>query len=151
MDYQRTIDKLIEHEGFRAHPYRCTADTWTIGYGSINIYVRGVPPKAVTAETFPITKFEARANLLVYMDKAFDIAKLFVKNFDEINSARQSALVMMAYQLGYRLHQFKNTKYFIERSAWPQAADEMLDSKWKKQTPKRAREMAHMIQTGAWL
>lgn len=132
------------------NPYKCTENTWTIGHGSTVIYTRSLPPKHVTPDTAPMNKAEARWNLIIYLDKAMGIAKLFIRNFDDLSEVRQYALAMMAYQLGIGLHGFKNTRYLIESGAFKQAADEMLDSAWFTQTPERARKMAYIFQKGQW-
>ena len=58
----------------------------------------------------------------------------------------QDALCEMAYQMGVAgLLGFKNTLALIEAGRYSDAAENMLKSKWAKQTPKRANEIANLV------
>ena len=57
----------------------------------------------------------------------------------------------MAYQMGIDgLAGFKNTLKNIAAGRWNDAATGMLDSKWAKQTPNRARRHAEQMRTNIW-
>lgn len=62
---------------------------------------------------------------------------------------RATALLSMCFQMGpVGLGKFKNTLALIASKQWQVAADNMLQSLWAKQTPARAKRVAHMIATG---
>lgn len=57
----------------------------------------------------------------------------------------------MAYQLGVDgLANFKNALANMAARRWNDAADEMLNSRWAKQTPNRAIRHAEQMRTNIW-
>lgn len=69
--------------------------------------------------------------------------------FPDLDPVRQEALVNMVFNLGLtRFLQFKKTLAYLAEGKYPQAADEMLDSKWARQVKNRAIEISEMIRTG---
>ena len=58
----------------------------------------------------------------------------------------QLVLLSMMFQLGYtRLNKFKRFKAAIKTQKWPTAANEMLDSKWARQTPNRVARLMELM------
>jgi lysozyme len=139
---ERLINRLKLDEGFRAEPYQDTVNVWTIGYGTTHIL--GQP---VTSKTKPVTKKGATRLLYLNLADSVDIAKNFVNNFSKLSYEKQEALVNMAYQLGNRLNQFKKAREAIQNSQWDRAYRELLNSKWAKQTPKRAKRVSEVFLT----
>lgn len=75
----------------------------------------------------------------------------FAPWFQHLNSARQAVIVGMVFQMGIgRVLGFRQALACMERNDFEQAAAEMLDSAWAKQTPRRAQRMAEMMRTGEW-
>ena len=73
------------------------------------------------------------------------------KAMNVLDEARTAVLVSMAYQMGVAgLAQFKNTLSLIEHKHFDDAAKAMLDSKWAKQTPNRAKRHAEQMRSGLW-
>jgi lysozyme len=71
--------------------------------------------------------------------------------FDHLNDARQAVLICMAFQLGIGgLLNFKKALGAMRDERWPDAAREMKDSTWAKQTPARCSRLAYQMETGAW-
>lgn len=71
--------------------------------------------------------------------------------FQNLDDARQGALLNMSFQLGVDgLLDFKNTLKLVEDGQYSEAADNMLQSKWAQQTPERAKRMAEQMKTGQW-
>mgnify|MGYP002265525811 CR=1 FL=1 len=145
------LDRIKRDEGFRARPYRCPMDRWTIGYGTTYLFTgRGFRP--VTPETPEATRIIAELHLISAVNKAINEAQTFVDNFKTRSSIRQCVLTMMAYQLGGAgLHKFKKTKAYIEALEFKKAANEMLDSKWARQTFSRAERTADICYLDRWL
>ena len=55
-------------------------------------------------------------------------------------------LTEMIYQMGYTgVSKFKNTLNYMNNGQWELASDEMLNSDWAIQTPKRANDLAKII------
>ena len=126
---------IHDEEGYRAKPYRCTSGALTIGIG-YNLDA-GMPfDEAVLLMRHRIDKI--RRALLERLEW-----------FPKLNEARQAALVSMAFQMGIQgLFGFKRALKAVEDGDWDKAGREMLDSKWARQTPKRARRTAYMIRYG---
>ena len=71
--------------------------------------------------------------------------------FQNLDSARQGALLNMSFQLGVEgLLAFKNTLALVEKGDYQGAAAAMLDSKWAQQTFNRAKRLADQMKTGVW-
>lgn len=72
--------------------------------------------------------------------------------FHDLDEVRQHAIVSMLFQLGLpKFLEFKKTLAFLAEGKVSQAAEEMLNSKWARQTPNRAREISYMIETGQYV
>jgi lysozyme len=70
--------------------------------------------------------------------------------FPDLDPIRQEALVNMVFNLGLtRFLQFKKTLAYLAEGRYPEAADEMLDSKWARQVKNRAIELSEMIRIGS--
>lgn len=68
-----------------------------------------------------------------------------------LDEVRQAVLVGMAFQMGTAgLLQFKRTLAEVEAGNFATAGEMMLQSKWAKQTPERARRMSAQMWTGQW-
>ena len=64
------------------------------------------------------------------------------KNFDKLDKTAQNIVINMAFNMGYtRLSTFKKFKRALINHDYKTAADEMVNSKWYKQTRSRAREL----------
>jgi len=69
----------------------------------------------------------------------------------ELSETRRAVLINMAFQMGINgLLQFKRALGSIEDGQYGEAAMEMLDSTWAKQTPARAARLAKQMETGEW-
>jgi lysozyme len=68
-----------------------------------------------------------------------------------LDDARQGVILCMAFQLGIGgVANFRKMIDALVRKDYEAAADEMLDSGWHKQTPKRCELMAQIMKTGDW-
>ena len=62
---------------------------------------------------------------------------------------RATALLSMCFQMGPDgLAGFKNSLKLVAEKRWTEAANNMLQSLWAKQTPARAARVTHMLATG---
>jgi lysozyme len=135
-DFPETLDLLRKHEGLRLKPYRCTAGALTVGYGH-NLDANG------------ITQDDAERFLERDAQRALDCARAEVSNFDVLTRNRQAVLISMVFQLGpSSFRQFRRTIELVERGEFTEAAKQMLLSRWAKQTPRRAEELARMMEQG---
>jgi lysozyme len=114
----------------------------TIGYGRLLDKRRGGG----------ISQTEAEYLLENDIDRKLAELRKNLKWFDNLDDPRKGVLLNMCFQLGIAgLLNFKNTLAKIEAGDYEGAADNMLKSKWARQTPLRAERMAEQMRTGRWL
>ena len=129
------IEQLKIHEGYKSKVYKCTAGVDTIGVG------------------FAIKDLELSEEVcdLILQEKLEVLEERFEKKFDWFKTSPievRNVMLNMAYQLGFRgFCKFKKTIAYLEDAEWEKASVEMLDSKWAKQTPNRARELSEIIKS----
>lgn len=130
---QDIIESIKKHEGYRSRVYKCTENFDTIGYG------------------FAIKDLELSEEIcdLILKEKLEVIIKGINKNlpwFDDCPPQAKLVLINMVYQIGLSgVLKFKLALGAMKEKNWPEAAKEMLDSKWAKQTSNRANELADII------
>ena len=136
MDDAKLVEMIKSHEGVREKPYTDTVGKLTIGVGR-NLTDRGMTIstiEAMLAEDILLAKSE--------LDKKFP-------KWCELSDQRQMVLVSMAFNLGMpRYSSFKRFWAALEDADYELAADEMVDSKWRKQVKQRAIELASMMREG---
>lgn len=129
---------LVDHEGMRRKPYRCTAGKLTIGVGR-NLDDRGISPD----EAMYMLANDIR-------DSRRELSAAFPW-FDKLDDVRQAVLIDMCVNLGLsRLQGFRNTLALIGVGKYEAAAQEMLNSKWAEQVGRRAQRLSRMMATGRW-
>lgn len=126
--------QLIDHEGVRQHPYKCTAGKLTIGIGR-NLEDKG------------LSKDEA-----VYLlgndirECIDDLQGIFPDHFDRLPEKIQHVLIDMRFQLGPgRFRKFKNMIFAVRMELWSDMIAEMKDSAWYQQVPVRANNLIKMV------
>jgi len=129
---------IVNNEGLRLKPYRCTAGKLTIGIG------RNLEDVGISGE---------EADLLFENDLAHCEAGLSrnLPWFSWLDEVRKAVLIDMCFNLGIKgLLGFKTTLSLIEAKKYTEAAEQMLKSKWAHQVPKRAQRNSRMMTTGQW-
>ena len=70
--------------------------------------------------------------------------------YNKASNYRKAIIVSMAYQLGCGgLSGFKKTLNYMAKGQWANAAVEMLDSTWYRQTPNRAKRHSYVIKNNS--
>lgn len=128
-------EMLIDHEGKKSKPYRCTAGKLTIGVGR-NLDDAGLSDDEI--------------EYILNNDIQRTIKELGSFSwFPELNQVRQNALIDMCFNLGFsRFSKFKKMLSAIEQGDYSKAADEMLDSTWARQVGRRSEKLSQMMRTG---
>lgn len=123
---------IIQNEGYRQKPYKCTADKLTIGYGT-NLEDRGVSED----ESLYILNNDLK-NIRMLMDANGLLGFM--------TESQEAVIYDMAYNLGWAgLMQFKKMIFNIKCGDFEQAAKELLDSKYARQVPSRAKLNARLL------
>jgi lysozyme len=136
----RIISRLVEDEGEILHAYPDHLGFITIGVGRL------IDPKKGGG----ISSDESRYLLANDIRKWMAIAGQWPW-FDTLDWARQGVIICMLHQLGARgVSNFRKMIDALARKDYETAADEMLDSGWRKQTPERCERMAAIMRTGVW-
>lgn len=124
---------LIGHEGWEETPYQDHLGNWTVGVG--HLMTRPLSDKAI-AQILEDDIQGAKDDL----DRKFP-------RWCHLGQSQQLVLVSMMFQMGsVRYNTFVLFWQAIESGDWQEAKAQMLDSKWARQTPKRANELALMIE-----
>lgn len=136
MDDERLIEIIREHEGVRIFPYTDATGNLTIGVGH-NLTANGlslIMIDAILAEDIAIVKAE--------LDKEYT-------EWCDLTEDRQIVLISMGFNMGMPTYKtFVKFWAALRAGEYGLAADEMLDSNWRKQVKGRAVELAGMMRRG---
>ena len=126
---------IIKNEGFRKHPYRCTAGKLTIGYG------RNLDDTGISRD---------EASYLLDRDLMTINLKLHkIKEYKTLDNRRQAVIIDMTYNMGYRgIVGFKKMWKAIKDKNYELAADEIIRSRYAQQLKNRASDNARIMLTG---
>ena len=120
-------------EGFRDRVYKDTLGIDTIGYG---FAIKDLVLDEDIAEMILRRKLD---NLIDRVNKRFKFVK-------DLPHAAQDVMYEMCYQLGVTgVSKFKKTLAYLENFEYRMASKEMLDSRWARQTPNRAKRLSDII------
>ena len=131
---EHLIEKIKEHEGYRSSVYKCTEGYDTIGYG------------------FAIKDLELSETIcdLILREKIGRLHNRLCERFDwflPLPETIQDVVMNMAYQMGSTgVSKFKKMIKHFKAENWEEGSKEMLDSKWARQTPNRAKELAKIVE-----
>ena len=148
MDRNELRKRIIDSEGYRQIPYRDHLGNWTVGYGTL---IKGWPLRKLNVGEL-LDYLTDKENHKLWLDQAIEeavktaglYAGLYAGSYDfslwdRLTPLRQMVLVEMAYQLGAGgLNGFVRLEIALRAQDYDDAAAEMLDSRWAKQTPERA-------------
>ena len=126
------LDSIKKHEGFRSKPYPDPIHGWDVPTFGIGF-------------TY-ITEEESEYLLKRRVARIREQLTTSIPKFTSLSENIQNVLIEMAFQLGVvGLLRFKKTLAAISNEDYEEAAKEMLDSKWARQVPRRAAEMASRV------
>jgi len=127
------LEGIKMSEGFRSRVYRCTEGYETIGYG---FAIKDLVLDEDIADLILMRKIQ---KLLERIIIAFP---WFKDSPEEI----KYVVTNMVYQLGLKgFSYFKKSIYLLETEQYDEASEEVLRSKWARQTPRRAKELSDII------
>ena len=128
-------DVLLGKYGLRA----ADGVPWTVGYGFTN---RVTPATRISKQ--------AADHILeqVILDHMFIVDRM-VPNWRSLPLFAQSVVINMAFNLGTRLYQFKNSMSLISRGEYTAAAASLRKSLWAKQVKGRAVELISRLERRA--
>lgn len=117
--------------------YTCPAGKLTIGVG-------------LNLEASPLCDAAIGVQLRHDIEKATEGAqRVYGEGWESLDEVRQEVLIQMVFQMGATgLSLFKSTLAYIKAGHYTAASQAMLNSKWAKQTPKRAQRLAKVMAEG---
>jgi len=141
MEYNDLKARIKEHEGYRDQVYKDSLGFATIGYGhlvlSTDIFKEGVVYK--------------KKDLEQVFDNDFNIAKSNANQLIKglpIHHQAKCVIIEMVFQLGIGgVSKFKKMWKALKQNNYQTASEEMLDSRWAKQTPSRAEELSSVMKS----
>lgn len=156
MNLARLIDSIKTHEGYKAVPYRDHLGFWTVGFGHLientDITDHLNRENAIIETLGDLLNSLAderrhREWLLFDIEEAIQSAKIFTGDcYPVLNDLQREVIAEMAFQMGRsRLFTFTRFQRALKNNQFEAAQAEMLDSKWARQTPNRARNLADKI------
>lgn len=130
------MDRLIRHEGIKLNLYKDTIGYWTLGVG------RCLDKKGISHDE----ALYMLANDIHDVQQQAAQAMPWLLGIDDV---RQSVIYEMIFQLGINgVLAFKKMLAAIRDQDWKTASNEMLNSNWHQQTPKRCEELADLMLSG---
>ena len=141
MGYNDLKARIKKHEGYRDTIYKDSLGFSTIGYGHLVLqtdrYEKGVTYR--------------KKDLEKVFDTDFNTAKSNANQLIEglpIHHQAKCVIIEMVFQLGMGgVSKFKKMWKALKQNNYKIASEEMLDSRWAKQTPKRAEELSNVMKS----
>jgi len=145
MDISRLRESIIAHEGIRYKAYEdpiIGASAMTTGVGHL---IR-LPQEEYLLEK-ELTMDEVMELLNGDIEVAIKDANKFIKE-DSIPEQAFEIIIEMSFQLGYpRLSKFLKLQKALQENDFVESANQMLDSKWARQVPARAKNLADKMRS----
>lgn len=127
------VHLLVRHEGYRRHPYKCTAGKLTVGIGR-------------NLDDVGISREEAEYLLVNDIRGAISDLNHHLPWFVSLPETVQHALIDMTINMGIvRLLEFRNMLGAIQAGNWEAARREAMDSRWARQVGTRAHDICAMF------
>ena len=141
MNLERLLESVKKHEGYRNKVYLDTLGKRTVGVGHLCV------------EDFWEDDKEYEESFLMEilqkdLQEAIRDAKELMEEHGcaDIDERAEEILIEMVFQLGRTgVSKFKNMWKALSEHNYVGASFEMLDSRWAKQTPNRAKNMADQM------
>jgi len=139
--YEKLKDRIKTHEGFRNYTYLCSESVRTIGWGH-----RCLPNEDWNDdEEYSIAQLEYCFDL--DFKKAMEGAEDLIGSIPLLPKAKE-VIIEMVFQLGKRgVSRFAKMWEALGNQDYDEAANQMLDSRWHKQTKSRAESLATIMRS----
>ena len=143
MNMDRLLESVKKHEGYRNKVYLDTLGKRTVGVGHLCVEDFWEDDKEYE-EKFLMTILEH--DLSDAIKGANDL--LAENGCMDMNEKAHEIIIEMVFQLGKTgVSKFRNMWKALSALDYSTAAEQMLDSRWAKQTPNRANGMADIMRS----
>ena len=141
MEYDDLKARIKEHEGYRDQVYKDSLGFATIGYGHLVLPTDPYEEGATYNKEDLDKVFDGDFNI------AYSNANQLIKDLPLHHQAK-CVIIEMVFQLGIGgVSKFKKMWKTLKQNNYQTASEEMLDSRWAKQTPKRAEELSSVMKS----
>ena len=147
------LEKIKHHEGYRKKTYKCTEgyDTIGIGFAWKDLEFDKELANKILQDNKHNIELSEEICYKVLEEKIDAILGRLQKVapwVEESNKVIQMVIINMCYQMGVSgVMKFKKALKAMQDGNWEKAADEMLDSKWARQTSDRAIELSNIVRS----
>ena len=135
--YEELKERIKKHEGFKLEPYQLSYKTKDGKKVKEDFLTGGYGHKLSKDEEVPTTKEGWDLLFEKDFEQALNQANHFIDK-DKVKFEAFTIVIEMAYQMGSSLQKFKKMQQALEENNYVKASDQMMDSKWANQTPRRA-------------
>jgi len=144
MDYEEIKERIKKHEGFISKIYLDSLGKATIGYGHL------ITEKDNFQEGIEYSIKELEEVFNKDFNKAVEGTNELTSNLSLVLATVKGVIIEMVFQLGKTgVSKFKKFFEALNNQDYNEAANQMLDSNWHKQTPKRCIELSKIIRSCA--
>ncbi|WP_086226674.1 glycoside hydrolase family protein [Campylobacter devanensis] len=141
------INELKREEGFRDRVYQCTAGVDTIGYGFNVAYLSKAELELNDGVIEPMSEEVATQILNRKVKKLIKSVDEVYSWIDSLPEVVKIGIYDMIYQLGIKgFGSFVNTQKYLKALDYPKAIENIKNSKWAKQTPRRANNLIKRLE-----
>ena len=128
-NFKKLIERIAVNEGFRSKVYKCSEGVDTFGHGLT--YITEEESMHILAGRVPQRHLELMDRCEWYKDLPPNVAEVVIE---------------MTYQLGVTgVLKFKKMIANMKKKNWKEAAEEMKDSLWYRQTTARCERLAKIV------
>ena len=143
MDLEQLREQLEIDEGVKYEIYNDHLGYATFGVG--HLVIESDPEYDMDLGT-PISESRVIEAFEQDCENVLRDCNILYEDFDDLPSEAQQVIANMMFNMGRpRLSGFKGMKRGVDARDWNAAADEMIDSAWNRQVPKRAKRLVRRI------
>lgn len=140
MNNSKLKEELLRYEGRKSQVYLDTEGLPTVGIGHMD-------------PTLKVGTYYSESQINEWFDQDILIAVQRAKRclgpcFDTMPDFYQRIFVNLTFNMGMKFAQFKKCIAAAQVSNWNECANQMMDSKWYKQTGRRGVEMVAAMRQG---
>ena len=149
MDLDKLQEELAEDEGCKYEIYNAHLGYATFGIGHLVTdsdleYGQEIGTK--------VSKERVDECFKTDIEITIEDCNILYSNFNDIPEEAQLILANMMFNLGRpRLSKFLKLKAAVDDEDWMEASVQMMDSKWAKQVPNRAKRLCERMEKLSWL
>lgn len=143
MDIERLREELAIDEGIKHEVYLCSLGHKTHGIGHL---ITKEDPEWDLEVGDPVSPDRVAACFAKDVQVSVNDCEIIFKGFNSYPEEAQRVFANMSFQLGRpTLSKFKKAIAFAEEGDWLSCSEEILLSRWAKQTPNRAQRLSNRL------